>query len=175
MTCIMITGSCRSCGSWTTTLSESFDTTITRSWRRQYSLAHKFCEKAEFPESSESPNFARYHLYLGQVDFMQLNFGDSLYYLQQVLRRAPQTGAYCFKLSATRWLIVVQLLVSDIPDRSTFKPRFDGGNDPALNAQLEPFLLITECVKEGNLGEYMRCLAAHGEQLRQCGLSRIWR
>ena len=54
---------------------------------------------------------------------------------------------------------MVQLLVSD--------------NDPALNAQLEPFLLITECVKESNLGEYMRCLAAPGEQLRQCGLSCI--
>lgn len=144
--------------------------------QRQYSLAHKFCEKAEFPESSESPYFARYHFYLGQVDCVQLNYADSLYHLQQALRRAPQTGAYGFKLSATRWLIVVQLLMGDIPDRSTFKPRFDGDNDrnnPELNAQLEPFLRITECVKEGDLGEYMRCLAAHNELLRQCGLSRI--
>lgn len=143
---------------------------------RQYSLAHKFCEKAEFPESSESPYFARYHFYLGQVDCVQLNYADSLFHLQQALRRAPQTGAYGFKLSATRWLIVVQLLMGDIPDRSTFKPRFDGDNDrnnPSLNNELSPFLSLTECVKEGDLAEYMRCLAAHSELLRKCGLSRI--
>jgi len=143
---------------------------------RQYSLAHKFCEKAEFPESSESPYFARYHFYLGQVDCVQLNYADSLFHLQQALRRAPQTGAYGFKLSATRWLIAVQLLMGDIPDRATFKPRFDGDNERnnvELNNELAPFLQLTECVKEGDLAEYMACLERNGALLKKVGLSRI--
>jgi len=143
---------------------------------RQYSLAHKFCEKAEFPESSESPYFARYHFYLGQVDCVQLNYADSLFHLQQALRRAPQTGAYGFKLSATRWLIAVQLLMGDIPDRATFKPRFDGDNERnnlELNTELAPFLQLTECVKEGDLATYMTCLEVNGALLKKVGLSRI--
>jgi len=141
-----------------------------------YSLAHKFVEKAEFPESAESPIFARYHYYRGRIDCVQLQYSDSLYHFQQAIRRAPQTGAHGFKITATRWLIVIQLLMGDVPDRSTFKPRFDGNNDrnnPELNEQLAPFLEITECVKEGDLGQFRRCLSRYSALFEQCGLKKV--
>eukprot|EP00485_Elphidium_margaritaceum_P007797 CAMPEP_0202709240 /NCGR_PEP_ID=MMETSP1385-20130828/21361_1 /ASSEMBLY_ACC=CAM_ASM_000861 /TAXON_ID=933848 /ORGANISM="Elphidium margaritaceum" /LENGTH=645 /DNA_ID=CAMNT_0049368437 /DNA_START=151 /DNA_END=2088 /DNA_ORIENTATION=- len=141
-----------------------------------YSLAHKFVEKAEFPESAESPIFARYHYYRGRIDCVQLQYADSLYHVQQALRRAPQTACYGFKLNATRWLIVVQLLMGDIPDRNLFKPKFDGNlnvNHPELNEALAPFLEITECVREGDLNRYQQCLTKFAALFAQCGVSKI--
>jgi len=141
-----------------------------------YSLAHKFVEKADFPESTESPIFARYHYYRGRIDCVQLQYSDSLYHLQQAIRRAPQTGAHGFKITATRWLIVIQLLMGDIPDRNIFKPRFDGNadrNNPELNEQLAPFLEITECVKEGDLGQYQQCLSKYSALFAECGLNKV--
>ena len=141
-----------------------------------YSLANKFIEKAEFPETSESQFFARYHYYRGRIDCVQLQYSDSLYHMQQAIRRAPQTGTYGFKINSTRWLIVIQLLMGDIPDRSIFKPKFDGNNDtnnPILNKQLLPFLEITECVREGDLNKYQECLQKYNQLFIKCGLAKI--
>jgi len=140
-----------------------------------YSLAHKFVEKAEFPESSESQFFARYHYYRGRIDCVQLQYSNSLYHIQQSMRRAPQTGTYGFKINATRWLIVIQLLMGDIPDRNLFKPRFDGKeeNNEELNEALKPFLEITECVREGDLNRYQQCLLRDDALFKQCGVAKI--
>ena len=141
-----------------------------------YSLANKFVEKAEFPETSESQYFARYHYYRGRIDCVQLQYSDSLYHMQQAIRRAPQTGAYGFKIDSTRWLIVIQLLMGDIPDRNIFKPKFDGNkdtNNPVLNEALKPFLEITECVRAGDLNRYQKCLQEYNELFNKSGLAKI--
>eukprot|EP01083_Nonionella_stella_P102991 293749_1 len=140
-----------------------------------YNLAHKFVEKAEFPSSAESQYFARYHFYRGCIDCVELNYSDSLYHLEQSIRRAPQTGAYGFKIASTRWLIVIQLLMGDIPDRNVFKPRFDGNdrNNPQLNEAFAPFLRITQCVREGDLKRYEGVLNEYRQLFIECGLSKI--
>lgn len=141
-----------------------------------YSLANKFVEKAEFPESSESQYYARYHYYRGRIDVVQLQYSDSLYHMQQAIRRAPQTGAYGFKIDSTRWLIVIQLLMGDIPDRNIFKPKFDGNkdtNNPILNEALKPFLEITECVRGGDVKLLPKCLEKYNELFTKCGLAKI--
>ena len=135
-----------------------------------YSLAHKFVQKAEFWDGAESQYFARYHYYRGCIECVELNYSNALYYMEQAIRRAPQNGAYGFKINSTRWLIVIALLMGDIPDTNIFKPRFD---DLSFSEALQPFLEITECVKEGELKKYEQCLKRYDELFTKCGLSKI--
>merc|ERR1712228_115131 len=135
-----------------------------------YSLAHKFVEKAEFWDGAESQYFARYHYYRGCIECVELNYSNALYYMEQAIRRAPQSGAHGFKIDSTRWLIVIALLMGDIPDTNIFKPRFD---DESFAESMRPFLEITECVKEGQLKQYESCLKKYSALFSSCGLSKI--
>jgi len=135
-----------------------------------YSLAAKFVQKAEFWEGAESQIAARYDYYRGCIECVALNYSNSLFYMEQAIRRAPQSGAHGFKVSATRWLICIALLMGDIPDTAIFNPRFD---QISFADAMRPFLQITECVKEGQLGEYEQCLADNAQLFAACGLDKI--
>ncbi|KAG6888383.1 hypothetical protein C0992_008638 [Termitomyces sp. T32_za158] len=52
-----------------------------------YDQADKLVSKTTFPESASSPQFARYHYYLGRIKAVQLNYSAHTN-LQQAIRRA---------------------------------------------------------------------------------------
>ena len=112
-----------------------------------YNLGNKFIEKSEFPSTSSSSQFARYNYYCGIISTVKLDYNNALLYMQNGLRRAPQYGAYGFKIKCTKWLIVIQLLMGDIPDKTIFVS-IDGKHN---KLQLKPYEMITECVREGKL------------------------
>lgn len=68
-------------------------------------------------------------------------------------RRDAQTGAG-FLQTAYKLLVVVELLMGDIPERSIFRL-------PFLKKALAPYLQIVQAVRVGDLSHFQRCLTEH--------------
>ncbi|CAO1617847.1 unnamed protein product [Parajaminaea phylloscopi] len=68
-------------------------------------------------------------------------------------RRDQQTGAG-FLQTAYKFLVVVELLMGDIPERSIFRLEF-------LKKALAPYLEIVQAVRVGDLSHFQHCLTAH--------------
>ena len=134
-----------------------------------YALAHKFSDKSEFPDSCESQQFARYHYYNGRIDCVQLEYGSALFHMQQAIRRAPQQGASGFKLTSTKWLITIHLLMGDIPDRTVFRSFKSSVN----RLELEPYLEMTEAVREGKIDQFNECLIKNRDVFKKEGLQKV--
>merc|ERR1712151_274983 len=93
--------------------------------------------------------YARYLLYIGQIKAVQLEYSDSHSKLMQAVRKAPQSPnvALGFKLSAYKLVIIVELLMGGIPDRSTFMQK-------ELREPLRPYYAITQAVRSGDLNAF---------------------
>ena len=76
--------------------------------------------KSTFPESASNNQFARYFYYTGIIKAIQLEYSEALNYLQEALRKAPQTGVVGFRITVSKWIVIVQLLKGEIPPRSMF-------------------------------------------------------
>jgi 26S proteasome regulatory subunit N3 len=67
-------------------------------------------------------------------------------------RKAPQDSARGFGLTVQKLIVIVQLLMGDIPERSVF-------NAPETHAALKPYLDLTQAVRAGDLHEFSQvCL-----------------
>lgn len=85
-----------------------------------YEQADALLSKATFPESEVSNNqHARYLYYSGRVKAVQLNYTASYSLLLAAQRKAPQQRARGFRIAVLKLATVVQLLMGDIPDKST--------------------------------------------------------
>jgi hypothetical protein len=85
-----------------------------------YEQADALLSKATFPESEVSNNqHARYLYYSGRVKAVQLNYTASYGLLLAAQRKAPQQRARGFRIAVLKLATVVQLLMGDIPDKST--------------------------------------------------------
>lgn len=62
-------------------------------------------------------------------------------------RKAPQDTARGFNLTVQKLIIIVQLLMGDIPERSIF-------NAPETRNLLKPYLALTQAVRTGDLHEF---------------------
>lgn len=62
--------------------------------------------------------------------------------IPQAVRRAPGL-AHGFRVTASKWLILVRLLLGEIPDRTEFA-------QPGLSAALHPYFELTQSVKAGD-------------------------
>ncbi|KAJ5077330.1 26s proteasome non-atpase regulatory subunit 3 [Anaeramoeba ignava] len=116
-----------------------------------YQQADKLVSKTQFPENSENAQFARYYYYLGRIKAIELDYSESLQYLTQAIRKAPQTGAKGFRLKATKFLCVVQLLMGEIPEKDLFFQK-------ELQHELSPYLEITSASRVGNLSSYLKVI-----------------
>lgn len=99
--------------------------------------ALKLVSKSEFPESASNNEWARYLYYLGRIKAVQLNYSAAHKDLLQALRKAPQHTAVGFKQIVHKLAITVELLLGDIPERSTFY-------QPSLKRALDPYLKLTQ-------------------------------
>lgn len=103
-----------------------------------YDQADKLVSKTTFPTSAGNPQFARYHYFLGRIKVVQLNYTAAHTNLQQAIRRAPPAKtAPGFYQAVHKLFVVVELLMGDIPDRSTFR-------HPVLQKALQAYFEIVK-------------------------------
>lgn len=95
---------------------------------------------------------ARYFFYLGRIRAVQASYDEAHDYLQQAFRKAPDK-AVGFKTIVTKFSVVVNLLMGEIPPRSTFRGDLDG--------TLRPYLQLTSAVRFGQVALYNEALSAH--------------
>jgi len=99
--------------------------------------------------AASNNQLARYNYYVGRIRATQLDYSGAHDALQQALQKAPQGSGVArgFRLAATRLLVIVQLLMGDIPERSVFSQR-------ELRTALKPYLRLTQAVRIGNLAAF---------------------
>lgn len=117
----------------------------------------------KFPENASNNQVARYLYYLGRIRAIQLQYSDAHGFLTAATRKAPSSpSAAGFSQTATKLLLVVELLMGDIPDRATFR-------QASLERALQPYLLLVQAVRVGLLGEFENAIKQHGETFRRDG------
>jgi 26S proteasome regulatory subunit N3 len=101
--------------------------------------------------------------YLGRIRAIQLKYTEAHQYLTAATRKAPSSpSAAGFSQTATKLLLVVQLLMGDIPERATFRLA-------SMERALQPYLLLVQAVRVGLLGEFETAIKQHGETFRRDG------
>ena len=122
-----------------------------------YDQADKLLLRATFPETRSNNQLARYLYYTGRVKAIQLDYSDALWNLQQALRKAPQQSALGFRISAQKFMIIVQLLTGEVPAREIFR-------QSQMRRALRPYLSITQAVRNGDIQKYERELEASADE-----------
>lgn len=117
----------------------------------------------KFPENASNNQVARYLYYLGRIRAIQLQYSDAHGFLTAATRKAPSSpSAAGFSQTATKLLLVVELLMGDIPERATFR-------QASLERALQPYLLLVQAVRVGLLGEFENAIKQHGDTFRRDG------
>jgi len=119
-----------------------------------YDQAALLVSKSNFPESVSNAQFCRFLYYTGRILSVQLDYSDAFNKLTQCLRKAPQNTGVCFRMAAQKLAIIVQLLMGDVPERSTF-------DQEDLRESLQPYLELTNAVRVGDLTAFQRVVDAH--------------
>ena len=93
--------------------------------QHDYALADTFRLKSSYPRDLRlisSAVYARYSYYVGKILCIQLAYSDAFNSLQQARRKAPQHKAQAadFKYHINLLAILTQLLMGEIPERTTF-------------------------------------------------------
>lgn len=109
--------------------------------------AHVLSLRVNFPEQASNNQFCRYLYYLGRIQAIQLQYSDAFQRLNMAARKAPQGYAVGFSRMVNKLIILVQLLMGDIPERSLF-------NTPELRASLAPYLALTQAVRMGDVIQF---------------------
>ncbi|KAG7293749.1 hypothetical protein NEMBOFW57_003806 [Staphylotrichum longicolle] len=117
----------------------------------------------QFPENAANNQVARFLYYLGRTRAIQLRYTEAHEHLTAATRKAPSSAcALGFSQTATKLLLVVELLMGDIPDRSTFR-------QPSMEAALHPYFLLVQAVRVGNLEDFETIVADHADTFRRDG------
>ncbi|KAL9187377.1 hypothetical protein ACHAXT_001480 [Thalassiosira profunda] len=126
----------------------------------QVEQAQKLLSNAAFPKEAASNNqLVRYLYYSGRIQALRLEYTQAYSNLSQALRKAPTNTGLGFRIAAQRLMVVVQLLMGEVPDRSVF---FAEG----MRAELTPYLEIAQAVRRGDLAVFRATVAGHAERLR---------
>jgi 26S proteasome regulatory subunit N3 len=113
-----------------------------------YSQADQFRNNIHLPQTAlTSADHARYLYYIGKINLVQLQYGEALSNLTQAVRKGPRSGAIGFRQQAQKLLVLVELLMGDIPERAVFRT-------PDLRRSLQPYLLLTQAVRVGDLNKF---------------------
>lgn len=117
-----------------------------------YEQADTLMRKTSFPEGDASNNqLARYLYYTGRIKAVQLEYTDAFRSLQQAARKAPQGSALGFRKTVHKFIVIVQLLLGEIPDRSIFSQK-------GMVAALKPYLHICQAVRVGDLASFHKAM-----------------
>ncbi|PNY18297.1 26S proteasome regulatory subunit rpn3 [Tolypocladium capitatum] len=127
------------------------------------SQADLLVSHTQFPENAVNNQVARFLYYLGRIRAIQLRYTEAHEHLTAATRKAPSSNcAVGFSQTATKLLMVVELLMGDIPDRATFRL-------PSLEDALHPYFLLVQAVRVGNLEDFEIAIADHADSFRRDG------
>ena len=129
---------------------------------RRYREAAALAAKATFPESVSANLAAKWHYYRGKLAVVRGEYSAAAQALRTATRKAP-TSALCFQAQVTKWTVLVQLLVGDIPERVVFR-----GNS-AWRQALEAYYEITRAVVSGDLAIFQRVVQRYESAYREDG------
>jgi len=116
--------------------------------------ARNFVSKTKFHENVSTNEDARYLFYLGKINAIQMNYSEAFNHLTNSLRKAPEKCGQGFKTILQKMLIIVELLMGEVPDVSTFASSSD------IRA-IKPYLGLIKAVKQGNLAEFKNVLGSY--------------
>ena len=102
----------------------------------------------------------RYLYHSGRIQALRLEYTKAFSNLSQCLRKAPTNTGLGFRITAQRLLIIVQLLMGEIPERHVFFAK-------GMQAELSPYLAITQAVRRGDLAVFSKVVSEHASRLRQ--------
>ena len=119
--------------------------------------------QTQFPTNASNNQVCRYLYYLGRIRAIQLSYTAAHDHLTSATRKSPahQTAAGFYQ-TATKLLIVVELLMGDIPDRALFR-------QPSLEKALYPYLRLVQAVRVGDLQGFNKVVEEHVAQFRVDG------
>ena len=127
------------------------------------SQADMLVQHSEFPAAASNNQVARFLYYLGRIRAIQLAYTEAHEHLTGATRKTSSTGsAVGFYLAATKLLIVVELLMGDIPDRAIFR-------QPRLERALEPYFLLVQAVRVGDMDAFLKTVSTYHSTFRQDG------
>ncbi|KAK8127026.1 proteasome regulatory particle subunit [Apiospora kogelbergensis] len=125
------------------------------------SQADLLVSHTQFPENAANNQVARFLYYLGRIRAIQLRYTEAHEHLTAATRKAPASQcALGFSQTATKLLLVVELLMGDIPERATF--RADN-----MEQALHPYFLLVQAVRVGNLEDFETTIAEHADTFRR--------
>ena len=128
------------------------------------SQADLLVSHTQLPETAANNQVARYMYYLGRIRAIQLRYTEAHEHLTAATRKAPSSNsaAVGFSQTATKLLLVVELLMGDIPDRATFR-------QPTLELALQPYFLLVQAVRVGNVETFENIMHNHAGIFRRDG------
>ncbi|KAI1197405.1 putative proteasome regulatory particle subunit [Nemania serpens] len=127
------------------------------------SQADLLVSHTQFPENAANTQFARFLYYLGRIRAIQLRYTEAHEHLTAATRKSPASNcALGFAQTATKLLLVVELLMGDIPERATFRAS-------NMEQALRPYFLLVQAVRVGNLEDFETTIAQHAEIFRRDG------
>lgn len=125
-----------------------------------YDQSDKLVSKCIFPETASNNEWARFLYYLGRIKAARLEYSVAHKHLVQSMRKAPQNAAVGFRQIVQKFLIVVELLLGDIPERQIFRVQ-------SMRYTLVPYFQLTQAVRMGNLQRFGEVLENFGGHFRQ--------
>ncbi|CAL5866540.1 uncharacterized protein PFLUO_LOCUS749 [Penicillium psychrofluorescens] len=116
-----------------------------------------------FPAAASNNQIARYLFYLGRIRAIQLQYTEAHSHLIGATRKSPAShSARGFYQASHKLLVVVELLMGDIPDRSIFR-------QPTLERAMHPYLLLAQAVSVGDLDGFLNVVNTHSAAFRKDG------
>ena len=108
--------------------------------------------RTTFPENVSNNQFCRYLFYMGRVQAVQMEYADAYKRLMWASRKAPQEIGLNFQIIVQKLMVIVQLLMGEIPERSLF-------NQKEYRAALTPYLELTQAVRSGDMPAFSATVA----------------
>ncbi|XP_037956005.1 probable 26S proteasome non-ATPase regulatory subunit 3 [Teleopsis dalmanni] len=120
-----------------------------------YEQADKLIKQTIFPVAASNNQLARYLFYNGRIKLTKLEYTEGHKQLIRAQRKAPQSTALGFRQIVQKYIIVVELLLGSIPERTIY-------NQPGMKEALLPYLKLTQTVRLGNLKGFGAVMEKYG-------------
>lgn len=124
-----------------------------------YDQAEKLRSQAQQPESHSNSQYCRYLYYLGRIRAVQLDYAEAKEFLTQAIRKAPRK-ARGFQVEVQKWLVIVQLLLGEIPERALFQ-------QPVYKNTMVPYFELAASVRIGDLAGFKRVSETYHNDFRK--------
>jgi len=128
-----------------------------------YDQAEKLAFNTPFlklENKAPSNEAARYHFYLGRINAVQLRYTAAQENLQKAARKGPRDNANGWRSIVTKFSVIVQLLLGEIPERGIFRTE-------GIRQSLVPYLELTQTVRAGSVVEFQNVVAKYNEVFKK--------